>query len=108
MHIPLRLIWKLLLINSTSLLIMLILVIVAVHWLSSSYFMTLMVEYRIDTSQVHQMFLKAVDRYLVIASLSGFAIASLLSLWLNNRLMRPLSELMHSATRIQRATLANE
>ncbi len=100
MHIPLRLIWKLLLINSTSLLIMLILVIVAVHWLSSSYFMTLMVEYRIDTSQVHQMFLKAVDRYLVIASLSGFAIATLLSLWLNYRLMRPLSELMHSATRI--------
>lgn len=100
MHIPLRLIWKLLLINTTSLLVVLILIAVSVHWLASSYFMTLMNEYSIDPSDVHRMFLQAVDRYLVIASLAGFFIASLLSLWLNYRLMRPVSQIMYSAARI--------
>ncbi len=100
MHIPLRLIWKLLLINSISLLVMLFLIAISVHWLASSYFMTLMKEYSIDPKDVHQMFLRAVDRYLVIASLAGFAIASLLSTWLSYRLMRPVSQIMHLATRI--------
>lgn len=100
MLIPLRLIWKLLLINSMSLLVMLSLVFVSVHWLASSYFMTLMKEYSIDPKNVHQMFLQAVDRYLVISSLAGFAIASLMSMWLSYRLMHPVSQIMNSASRI--------
>ena len=107
MHIPLRLIWKLLLINMASLFVMLLLVSVAVHWLASSYFMTLMKEYSIDPSEVHRMFLQSVDRYLVIASLTGFAIASLLSLWLNYRLMRPVSQIMDSAARISEGDFSN-
>ncbi|MCA9129897.1 MAG: HAMP domain-containing protein [Planctomycetales bacterium] len=105
MHIPLRLIWKLLLINMTTLIVMLMLVAVAVHWLAGSYFMTLMEQYKIDPSEVHRMFLQAVDRYLIIACTVGFIIASLLSLWLNYRLMRPISQLMSSAASISEGDL---
>lgn len=102
MHIPLRLIWKLLLINSTGLLVMMLLIAVAVHWLASTYFMSLMEEYNIDPIVVHSMFLHSVDRFLLLAGSTGFVISSLLSLWLSYRLLKPVSQLMNSAERISR------
>ncbi len=107
MHIPIRLIWKLLLINSTGLLIVILLIAVSVHSLASSYFMDLMQIYSIDPSDVHSMFLRSVDRYLIIACSIGFLVSSLLSLWLNYRLLRPISQIMHSASRITEGDYGN-
>lgn len=100
MHIPQRLIWKLLLINSTGLLVMMLLIAVAVHWLSSSYFMSLMEKYNINPTEVHSMFLHSVDRFVLLAGSSGFVISSMLSVWLNYRLLKPISQIMNSAARI--------
>jgi signal transduction histidine kinase len=100
MQMPLRLIWKLLLINTTGLLVMTILIAVAVHWLASAYFMSLMQKFNINPTEVHSMFLQSVDRFVLIAGSSGFVISSLLSVWLSGRLLRPISQIMNSAARI--------
>jgi signal transduction histidine kinase len=89
-----------LLINSLSLGVMLLLILVSVHWLAATYFMTLMERYGVSSDDAHQVFLKAVDRYLIVSSLAGFAIASMMSLWLCYRLLSPISQITNAATRI--------
>ncbi len=100
MHIPLRLIWKLLLINATGLLVMMCLIEISVHWLASTYFMSLMEKYNINPTEVQSMFLQSVDHFVLIAGSTGFVISSFLSMWLNYRLLKPISQIMDSAARI--------
>lgn len=92
-----KLIWKLLAINCLALGIVLVVVWVSVHILASNYFMILMADYDIKPSAAHSMFLLAVDRYLIFASVAGFLVASLLSLWLSFRQTRPISQITTSA-----------
>ena len=100
MHMPLRLLSKLLVINSFSLLIVLLTVGLAVHLLAADYFSTLMHDFNIAPEDAHSMFLRAVDRYLLFASVAGFAVATLLSIWLNYRLTSPVAEIIKSAQMI--------
>ncbi len=79
---------------------MMLLIAVAVHWLASSYFMSLMERYNINPTEVHSLFLHSVDRFLLIAGSAGFVISSVLSMWLNYRLLKPISQIMNSAARI--------
>lgn len=97
MHMPLRLFSKLLAINSFSLLIVLATVALAVHLLAADYFSTLMHEFSIAPEDAHSMFLRAVDRYLLLASAIGFTVASLMCIWLNYRLTSPIAVMMRSA-----------
>jgi two-component system sensor histidine kinase BaeS len=108
MNIPLRLIWKLLLINWTGLFVMMLLVVLAIHWLASSYFMSLIEKYSIDPTDVHSMFLKSVDRFMLISGSIGFVISSLLNMWLNYQLLKPISQIMHSAARISEGDFSNQ
>jgi two-component system, OmpR family, sensor histidine kinase BaeS len=98
--IRLRLIWKLVLINALSLGVVLLLIAVSIHWLAATYFMTLMERYDVPIADIQGMFLQAVDRYLLLASFIGFAIALGMSLWLNYRLVFPITQIVESANRI--------
>jgi signal transduction histidine kinase len=97
---PRRLLSKLLVINSFSLMIVLLAIGLAVHLLAADYFSTLMHDFNIAPEDAHSMFLRAVDRYLLLASVVGFAIATLLSVWLNYRLTSPVAEIIRSAQMI--------
>lgn len=97
MHFPRRLFSKLLVINCLSLVIVLLTVGLGVHLLAADYFSTLMREFSIAPEAAHAVFLQAVDRYLLLASATGFGVASLLCIWLNYRLTSPIAEIMKSA-----------
>lgn len=84
-------------INCLALGIVQIVVWVSVHLLAADYFMTLMADYDIKPSAAHAMFVQAVDRYLIYASVVGSLVASLLSLWLSFRQTRPISQITSSA-----------
>jgi signal transduction histidine kinase len=92
-----KLIWKLLAINCLALSMVLAAVWLSVHLLAANYFMTLVEEYDIAPSAAHAMFVQAVDRYLLLASVIGFFAAALLSLWLSFRQTRPISQITISA-----------
>lgn len=100
MHFSFRLIWKLLLINTLALVIVLGTIGAAVHLLAAQYFVTLMEKYNIAPETTNAMFLQAVDRYLLIASLVGFSVATALSFWLNSRQTEPISKITQSAKSI--------
>ncbi len=100
MNAPKKLLWKLLTINSIAILIVILTIGLAVHLRAADYFTTLTKDYNIAPADAHAMFLRAVDRYLFIASLTGFVAASLLSLWLNFRLTRPITRITQSASLI--------
>ena len=98
--IRMRLIWKLMLINALSLGVVLLLIAVSIHWLAATYFMTLMQTYNVPIVELQGMFLLAVDRHLLLASTIGFSIAFGMSLWLNYRLVFPITQIVESANRI--------
>ncbi len=89
-----RLIWKLLLVNILPVIAIVVLVVwIAIDQLAADYFMTLMNKYDVSPTETHQMFLAAIHRYLVWASIAGFGLALLLSYLLIRRVLRPLSQM---------------
>ncbi|MDA8139697.1 MAG: HAMP domain-containing protein, partial [Desulfobacteraceae bacterium] len=89
-----RLLWKLLLINVVPVIAVIVLMVwLAINQLAADYFMTLMTKYDISPTETHQMFLTAVHRYLLWATLAGLALALLLSYLLTRRVLRPLSQM---------------
>ncbi len=97
MNVPMKLLWKLLSINSIAILDVIVTIGLAVHLRAATYFTTLTNQYNIAPSDAHAMFLQAVDRYLLMASATGFVFASLLSLWLNFRLTHPITRITQAA-----------
>jgi signal transduction histidine kinase len=94
-----RLLWKLLLINIVPVIAIIILVVwLAIDQLAASYFMALMDKYAVSPSDIHQMFLTAVHRYLLWATIAALALAFIISYFLIRRVLRPLSQ-MHAITR---------
>ncbi len=90
----LRLLGKLLLVNILPVIGVIILVIwLAIDQLAADYFMVLMDKYDVSPTDTHQMFLDAVHRYLLWASLAALALALLLSYLLTRRVLRPLSQM---------------
>ncbi|HKJ05668.1 MAG TPA: ATP-binding protein [Geopsychrobacteraceae bacterium] len=93
-----RLLWKLLL-NIVPVIGVTILVVwLAIDKLAAVYFMRLMENYDIAPLDSHQMFIEAVHRYLLWATLAALALALLLSYLMTKRVLRPLSQM----TRISR------
>ncbi|MCB2190775.1 MAG: HAMP domain-containing protein [Deltaproteobacteria bacterium] len=71
----------------------------ALDSLSANYFMTLMKKFNISSEATNTMFLEAVHRYLIWAGIGAIVLATLLSLWLMRRVLRPLLS-MNRLTRV--------
>ena len=94
-----RLLWKLLLVNVVPVIAVIVLVIwLAIDQLAADYFMVLMDKYMVSPTETHRMFLAAIHRYLIWASLLALILAFLLSYVLTRRVLRPLLQ-MTDATR---------
>lgn len=63
----------------------------AIDYLAADYFMTLMDEYNISPAPAHAMFLAAVHRYLIWASLAATVLAVVLSFLMIKRVLGPLT-----------------
>jgi two-component system sensor histidine kinase BaeS len=89
-----RLLWKLLLINIVPVIGITIMVVwLAIDKLAANYFMALMNKYDVSPTDIHQMFLSAIHRYLLWAAALALVIAFLLSYFLIRRVLRPLSQM---------------
>lgn len=88
-----RLIWKLLIINILVIGFVIIIVWLSIDYLAADYFMVLMEKYHISPGPSHDMFLGAVHRYLIWASLLALLLAILLSFLLIQRVLKPLSQM---------------
>ncbi len=88
-----RLLWKLLAINLPVIGLVILVVWLAFDFLAADYFSVLMHKYNISPTDTHQMFLDAVHRYLIKASLLALGLAVALSFLLTRRVLRPLSEM---------------
>jgi two-component system, OmpR family, sensor histidine kinase BaeS len=94
------LLWKLLGVNVLIIVFVISVVWLAVNYLAAGYFMILMEKYHISPTASHQMFVGAVHRYLIWASVAAFVLAVGLSTVLMRRLLRPLTKMMGTAQRI--------
>lgn len=88
-----HLIWKLLGINILVIGFVIAIVWLSIDFLSADYFMVLMEKYKISPGPSHDMFLNAVHRYLIWASLSALLLALLLSFLLIKRVLGPLAQM---------------
>ncbi len=96
----LRLLWKLVLINFLVVLVVVAVVDAALRVLAADYFLTLVKEYNIAPEEAHEMFLEAVERYLLGAGAVACAVAVALVFWMTRRTLRPLTAVMRSARQI--------
>ena len=89
-----RLLWKLLLINIVPVIGIIILVVwLAIDQLAAGYFMALMEKYAVSPNDIHQMFLTAVHRYLLWATMAALILAFVISYFLMRRILQPLSQM---------------
>ena len=95
-----RLLWKLLGINILVIGFVIIMVWLAVDYLAAGYFMTLMEKYNISPTSSHQMFVSAVHRYLVWASLGALLLAVGFSFLLMRRILHPLTQMTEITRKI--------
>ena len=95
-----NLVWKLLGINILVIGSVIAIVWLSVDYLAANYFMILMEKYNISTGPIHDMFVRAVHRYLIWASLSALLLTVLLSFLLIQRVLEPLAQMMAITPRI--------
>jgi two-component system sensor histidine kinase BaeS len=88
-----RLLWKLFVINLLVIVFVIVVVWISVDYLAADYFVKLMEKYHISPEPAHEMFVGAVHRYLVWASLAAVLLAALLSLVLMRRTLMPLTRM---------------
>ena len=87
------LILKLLAINIVVIGFVMILVWIAIDTLAAGYFVTLMEKYNISPKPAHAMFVDAVHRYLLWASLAAVILAVILSYLMMRRVLAPLTQM---------------
>ena len=87
------LLWKLLGINIITIGFVIIIVWLAVDYLAADYFVTLMKKYNISPTSSHQMFIDAVHRYLIWASIGALVLSLVLSFLLTRRVLAPLTRM---------------
>lgn len=86
-----HLLWKLLFGNIVPVIAAIVILIwFAVDRLAANYFTVLMKEYHIDPIDSHRMFLTAIHRYLISASLVALLFAFVLNYLMTRKLLRPL------------------
>ncbi len=95
-----RLVWKLLSINIPVIGAVILMVWLAIDYLAADYFMFLMERYRISPTEVQGMFLDAVHRYLIWASLGALVLAAGLGFLLTRKVLRPLSQMTEVSRQI--------
>jgi two-component system sensor histidine kinase BaeS len=89
-----RLLWKLLLINIVPVIGIIILVVwVSINKLAANYFMALMDKYDVSPNEIHHMFLAAVHRYLLWATVAALILAFIISYFLIRRILQPLAQM---------------
>ena len=87
------LIWKLLGINVLIIIFVIVMVWFAIDYLAADYFSVLMKVYHINPESSHTMFLSAIHRYLIWTSLGGLILAAILSFYLMQRVLAPLTRM---------------
>lgn len=92
--------WKLLVMNVPIILAVILVIWLVIDYLAADYFATLMERYKIDPADTHQMFLDAVHRYLIQASIVAMVLAIGLSFLFTRRALRPLSEMAEVTRRL--------
>jgi len=95
-----RLIWKLLGINLLIIGVVIVIVWLSIDYLAADYFMTLMEKYHISPTSSHEMFVSAVHRYLIWASLGALVLAVVFSFLLMKRTLKPLTQMTEITTKI--------
>lgn len=95
-----RLLWKLLGINVLVIGVVIVVVWLALDYLATDYFMVLMKRYHISPTDSHEMFVAAVHRSLIWASLGALALAGVLSFLLTRKVLRPLAQMTESTRKI--------
>jgi signal transduction histidine kinase len=89
-----RLLWKLLLLNIVPVIAIIILVVwLSIDQLAAGYFMALMDKYEVSPDDIHQMFLTAVHRYLLWATIAALGLAFIISYFLMRKILQPLSQM---------------
>jgi two-component system sensor histidine kinase BaeS len=88
-----RLLWKLLGIHIPVIALVIGVMWLAIDYLAADYFMVLMDKYDISPTETQEMFLDAVHRYLVWASLAAVALAGVSSFLLTRKVLQPLSRM---------------
>jgi signal transduction histidine kinase len=87
------LLWKLLGINILTIGFVIVIMWLAIDYLAADYFMVLMKKYNISPTETHQMFLDAVHRYLIWASLGALVLVLILSFLLMKKVLGPLTRM---------------
>ena len=95
-----RLIWKLLGINILIIGVVIVIVWLSIDYLAAGYFMTLMEKYHISPTSSHDMFVDAVHRYLIWASLGALVLAVAFSFLLMRRTLNPLTQMTEITRKI--------
>jgi signal transduction histidine kinase len=95
-----RLLVKLLLVNIVVIVFVVVLIWLAIDYLAADYFMTLMEQYHIAPAPTHAMFLAAVHRYLLWASLGAVLLALGLGGLMLRRVLAPLRRMMRTSREI--------
>ena len=88
-----HLILKLLAINLVVIAFVMVVVWISIDTLAAGYFVVLMEKYNISPKPAHAMFISAVHRYLLWASLSAVILAVLLSFVMMRRVLAPLTRM---------------
>lgn len=91
-----HIIFKLLAVNLVLIAFVVAVVWVSIDTLAAGYFTTLMEKYHISPEPAHAMFVDAVHRYLVWASLTAVGLAVLLSYLMLRRILSPLTRMTQS------------
>jgi signal transduction histidine kinase len=86
-----RLIWKLIGINLLIIGCVISIVWLAVDYLAADYFVTLMEKFNISPTESHHMFINAVHRYIIWASLSAVILAVAFSFLMMRRVLSPMT-----------------
>jgi two-component system sensor histidine kinase BaeS len=94
------LLWKLVAIHISLIAFVIAIVWLAIDTLAADYLMKLMEKYHVSPTATHQMFVDAVHRYLIWATLSGLLLAFLLSFSLLKRVLKPLLQMTRITQRI--------
>ena len=102
------LLWKLLGVNVFVIAFVISVVWLTINYLAAGYFMILMEKYHIDPAASHQMFVSAVHRYLIWASVAAFVLALTLSVILMRRVLGPLTNMTGTAQRIAEGDYTGE
>lgn len=88
-----HLILKLLAIHMVVIAFVMVVVWLSINTLAAGYFMTLMEKYNVTPEPAHSMFVEAVHRYLVWASVAAVSLSIVLSFVMMRRVLAPLTRM---------------